>query len=79
MKLVHVIPISKGIQRDKLSYFSAQDIPDGALVSVPLRNRTVFAIVVNSEEAKDVKAKLKSSDFAMKKSCFKETQNYFFT
>jgi len=77
MKLIHVIPIAKGIRRDRLSYFSAHALPDGALVSVPLRKKTVPAIVIKSENAKDVKARLKSSDFAMKKISSKKPRGIF--
>jgi primosomal protein N' (replication factor Y) len=67
MKLVHVIPIAKGIQKSHLSYFSKSKHEIGSLVFVPIRNKTVPAIVVGAEVAKDAKAKLRSSDFAMKK------------
>lgn len=67
MKLIHVIPIAKGIQKDHLSYFSKNDHEAGTLVLVPVRKRMVPAIVIGSEAAKEIKAKLRSSDFAMKK------------
>ena len=77
MKLVHVIPIARGIQKDTLSYFSADDHPHGALVSVPLRKKNIPAIVVGSEEVRNVKAKLKSNDFAMKKVTSRKTKEVF--
>ena len=67
MYLIHVIPISRGITKDRLSYFSKKDIPKGAVVSVPIRNRLTPAIVEFTEDVKDVKTKLRQSPFPIKK------------
>ncbi|NQV93079.1 hypothetical protein HQ403_01100 [Candidatus Kaiserbacteria bacterium] len=67
MKLVHVIPISRGITKDRLSYFSKKDIPKGAMVTVPIRNKLTPAIVESTEDIKDVKTKLRLSPYPIKK------------
>ncbi len=67
MYLVHVIPISRGITKDRLSYFSKKDIPKGAVVTVPIRSRQMSAIVEYTEEVKDVKTRLKLSPYPIKK------------
>lgn len=67
MKLVHVIPIVKGITKDRLSYFSNQDIRAGSLVSVPVRNRTVTGLVTGLENIEDAKERLKHSSYMIKK------------
>ncbi len=67
MKVVHVIPISKGILSERLSYFTSQDVPLGSTVSVPLRKKIVHAIVVEKEDVSDIKSNLKSSTFALRK------------
>ena len=67
MQLIHVIPISRGITKDRLSYFSKKDIPKGAIVSVPIRNKLTPAIVESTEDVKDVKTKLRQSPFPIKK------------
>jgi primosomal protein N' len=67
MFLINVIPISRGITKDRLSYFSKKDIPKGALVSVPIRSRLIPAIVESTEKVEDVKTKLRQSPFAIKK------------
>ncbi|MFC1730649.1 hypothetical protein ACFL6I_09980 [candidate division KSB1 bacterium] len=67
MHLIHVIPISRGITKDRLSYFSKKDIPKGAIVSVPIRNKLTPAIVESTEDVKDVKTKLRQSPFPIKK------------
>ena len=55
MRILEVIPIAKGINRDTLSYFSGSDIPVGSLIKVPLRKRIVPALVINSKEVIDSK------------------------
>lgn len=67
MVLVHVIPISRGITKDRLSYFSKVDIPKGAIVTVPIRNKLTPAIVEYTEKIEDVKTKLRLSSFPIKK------------
>jgi primosomal protein N' len=67
MNIVEVIPISRGIGKEVLSYFSAAEIPVGSLVKVPLRNRQIPALVVGNKPAGDLKAELKNSAFAMRK------------
>ena len=67
MKLVHVIPIAKGIAKDRLSYFSNQDIALGSIVFVPLRNRTVPALVTELEPLADAKEALRNSSYMVKK------------
>ena len=67
MYLVHIIPISRGITKDRLSYFSKKDIPRGALVTVPIRNRLTPAIVERTESAEDMKTKLRQSPYPIKK------------
>lgn len=67
MYLVEVIPISRGVGKDSLSYFSSVSIPPGSLVEVPVRKRTVHALVIASTAAREAKAEIRVSDFAMKK------------
>lgn len=69
MNIVDVIPISRGIHKDSLSYFTPSDanVSVGAIVKVPLRGKTVNALVISSRPAQDIKIELKRSDFAFKK------------
>ncbi len=55
------------MSKEKLSYFSPENVPLGSVVSVPLRSRSVPALVVESEDAEAMKSELKTSAFAMKK------------
>ena len=66
MKIIDVIPIAKGIPQEKLSYFTSKDVSVGALVSVPVRNREIPAIVSAVSDAKESKSLLRGSDFSIK-------------
>lgn len=67
MRLIHVIPIVKGINKESLSYFTASDISIGSIVKVPLRKKTANAIVIGSEDIIDAKAEIKNSSFETRK------------
>jgi primosomal protein N' (replication factor Y) len=67
MNIVEVIPVARGITRETLSYFTGMAIHPGAVVSVPLRKRTVPGIVVSVEPAEEVKTKIRTSEFAIRK------------
>ncbi len=67
MNIVHVIPIARGINKETLSYFTASEVQPGAVVKVPVRNRTLPALVVSVEPAEDMKSELKNSPFMIKK------------
>lgn len=67
MKLLSVIPISRGINKESLSYFTASDISIGSVVKVPLRKKIVSGIVVSAEEVSDVKAEIKNASFETRK------------
>lgn len=77
MKLVHVIPIAKGIGKETLSYFTKSDIPNGSIVLAPIRNREVFSIVVGEEEVQDVKTKIRTGEFSIKKVSGKSSKKIF--
>jgi len=67
MKIVTVTPINKGIFKDQLTYFTALEVKVGSIVTIPIRNRTVDALVLSVEDATTRKSEIKSSDFALKK------------
>ena len=62
-----VIPLQKGIPKESLTYFSAQDIPNGSLVSILVRRKKILGLVIFSEEAVNVKSDIKRLDFDLKK------------
>lgn len=66
MKILTIIPLAKGIPRDELSYFSAKEVPLGALVTVPFGNRNIRGVVVDQNNVRDLKSSIKSNDFALR-------------
>lgn len=67
MHLIKAIPIARGVGADILSYWSPVDAPLGAVIRVPLRKRTVGALVISSQPANEAKAEIKSAEFEIKK------------
>lgn len=67
MKVLEVIPITKGIKNETLSYFSGVDVPLGSVIKVPLRKRTIPALVINNKSVIDAKSEIKNSPFTLKK------------
>ena len=65
--LIKAIPIARGVGVDILSYWSPVTAPAGSIIRVPLRKRTVGALVISSESIQDSKAEIKSLDFEIKK------------
>ncbi len=67
MKILTVIPIARGIFKDELTYFTTQEVQRGAIVSVPVKNRLVDALVTEVKSATEVKLALRQGDFPLKK------------
>jgi len=67
MKVVNVIPISRGIRKETLTYFTSKKVSVGALVSVPLRKKTVHAVVLSVEDASRRKTDIKKASYGIKK------------
>ena len=67
MKIIKVVPISRGIGVEELSYYTSKDILPGYLVEVPVRNRAVPALVVSTNNAEHLKSLVKKSEFQLKK------------
>ncbi|MGB8815730.1 MAG: primosomal protein N' [Minisyncoccia bacterium] len=67
MKLIEVIPISRGIPKESLNYFSSVAVPVGSVVKVPLRKNIIPAIVVSERDVEEAKSDIKNSSFPLKK------------
>jgi len=67
MRLLSVIPISRGIAKESLTYFTSADISAGSIIKVPLRKKVVPALVVSSEDASTLKTDIKNAPFEIKK------------
>ncbi|MDE2038028.1 MAG: hypothetical protein KGI69_02285 [Patescibacteria group bacterium] len=67
MNIITVIPITRSKVAPELSYFTASDVPVGAIVTVPLRSKAIHAVVSGSRPAADLKAEIKSAPFEIRK------------
>lgn len=67
MYILTVIPIKKGFQKENLTYFCSQKVTLGSIVEIPIRKKTADAIVVDIENAHDVKFDIKNKDYQLKK------------
>jgi len=65
--IVDCIPISRGIGKESLSYFTILNLKPGNVVSVPLRGKKINAIVVSTRAAKDSKSEIRSQSFKTRK------------
>ena len=67
MRILTVIPITKGFFGETLTYFCKEEVLAGALVQVTIRQKPVEALVIKSQDVNEVKSALRQSDFAIKK------------
>lgn len=67
MFLIKAIPIARGIGADLLTYWSPSEAKPGSVIRVPLRKRTVGALVLSSQPANESKAEIKAANFEIKK------------
>ncbi len=67
MKLLSVIPISRGINKENLTYFTSSDIAVGSVVKIPLRKKIISGIVVSAEDVAEAKAEIKNASFETRK------------
>ena len=67
MYIVTVIPLKKGLQKEYLTYFSANPIQLGMIVEIPVRLKTVDAIVIGIQDALDIKSNIKTAEYQLKK------------
>ncbi len=67
MKIVTVIPLQKGAFKTDLTYFTAKEIKNGSIVSIPVRNKKILGLVVSCQDAVSAKSGIKGMSFKLKK------------
>lgn len=67
MYIIEVIPISRSIGSDSLSYFTTKLVSLGDIVDIPLRSKSVHGIVISIKKAEDIKGDIKKAGFQLKK------------
>ncbi|MEI8270026.1 MAG: hypothetical protein WCG45_01530, partial [bacterium] len=67
MKIVTVMPLKKGVFKEELTYFTAQEISLGSIVNIPVRNKKILGLVISVEDARNAKSDIKDMNFNLKK------------
>jgi primosomal protein N' len=79
MYVLEVIPIAGSAHKDTLTYFSKTDVGLGTIIKVPLRDKSIPALVIGSEDARDLKSTLKGASFELRKVEGKAGSKKFFS
>lgn len=66
-RVVEVIPISRGMTKPALSYFTTRVLSVGDFIKVPVRHSSLPAVVIRVHNASSAKGDLKQSSFSLKK------------
>lgn len=67
MKIIKIIPLSKDVFREELTYFSMKEVVKGDIVDTLVRNKKITGLVISSEDASASKVNIKNLDFNLKK------------
>lgn len=65
-QILTVIPLSKSLPKDHLTYFSTKTVSLGDIVEIPIHKRSYKGLVIKIENAQKHKADLKDSSFQLK-------------
>lgn len=76
MYLITVIPISRGIGKDTLTYFTRENPPVGCVVGIPLRGKQAKGIVIDSKPAAESKSEIKTLVYSIRKIDKIESHNF---
>ncbi len=77
MKIVTVMPLKKGVWKEDLTYFTAKEIQNGSIVTVPLRKKNILGLVISVEEVSNSKINIKDLAFNLKKVIDVKEQSIF--
>lgn len=67
MFVIEVIPLKRGIQTDKLTYFGSISFEPGTMVRIPVRNNEIFGLVSRATEVSTAKTALRAATFSLRK------------
>ncbi len=67
MFIIRTIPLQKGGHLDELTYFSRVSYEPGTFLQVPVRNRMISAMVIETSPAPALKSALRNMTFSLKK------------
>lgn len=67
MYILSIIPISRGIPFNTLSYYSTEHVPIGSIVEIPLGKNLIKGLVCESNSLIEAKINVKQATFSLKK------------
>lgn len=68
MFIVDVIPFSKSLRKESLSYFSSKDVKAGSIVSIDLRKQSIKGLALESRKlSAEDKSNIRKSSFSLRK------------
>ncbi len=67
MYIVEVVPLTRGTTAEALSYYCAEPLPIGSLVTIPVRKRAVQGLVTDQKPVSAAKAALRAATFSLRK------------
>lgn len=75
MYIIEVIPLSRASSIESLSYYSSAQYPAGTLIDVPVRKKTLRAVVISSKPVSAAKTAIRAATFSLKKLAVQEKPN----
>jgi primosomal protein N' (replication factor Y) len=67
MKIANIIPITQGVLKDPLTYYTSKNIEKNSLVLISLRGKLVPGLVISCEDPTEAKTRLKTAHFSLKR------------
>ncbi len=67
MQIVTVIPISRGVSKETLTYFTKSEVNLGGIVKIPLRKKIIYGLIIDKRDANELKSEIKSLSYSIKK------------
>lgn len=77
MKIATIIPLSKGVFKESLSYFTSLPVKPGSLVTVPLKKGQASGLVIDVTDAVNLKTVIKKTDYTLKKITTLKAKSFF--
>ena len=76
MFIVEVTPFSKSSTIGTLSYYSTKNYPEGSIIEIPIRKKTIQGLVTHTKPVSAAKTAIKAATFSLKKI---PPQNHIYT
>src|SRR5690606_32242211 len=67
MFVLEIVPISRGIRTNTLSYYSRHKPAVGSLVTVPVRKKRVYGLVSSVYDLRELKSEVRKSNFQLRR------------